>query len=120
MDGLRERDNQELRVANAETRETADPDRQKQREQRKTRRKRKFTARKRIEFAAIKTMVYRKMTMRTPPYVRGHAKKNSNSRTIPSGCDHPPVHAAEDNQAEMRFARGAASSGTEPAGANRG
>lgn len=41
-------------------------------------------------------------------------------RTIPSGYNNPPVHAAKDNQAEMRFARGAATSGTEPAGANRG
>lgn len=44
-----------------------------------------------------KTMLYRQITMRTPPYVRSLAKNpNARTRTIPSGYDNPPVHAAKD------------------------
>jgi hypothetical protein len=46
VDGLRERDNQELRMANAEKRETADPYRQKQCKHRKKKKKKVYSNKK--------------------------------------------------------------------------
>jgi hypothetical protein len=117
VDGLRERDNKQLRVANAGKREKADPNTQKQ--WKYWTRKQSSTAKEtEASFAIANDALQENNYADTVICPRPRKKIPKREQYQAATATHrymPP-----DHQAEMRFACGAASSGTEPVGANRG